>query len=190
MELAPGLHRWTTPHPRWRPGMDGPGGWEADVASVAFETDGRVVLIDPLVEDWTALDALVAERAVTVLLAARWHRRSSDEMTARYGAGVTNPAPGEVLPGVVALALGGLDEGEVLLWLPRPRALVSAEALTGSAGGLRVAESPALRDRGKLDASLQAAAARGVEMVLPSHGPPVLTGGSAEIEAALRRPPW
>ena len=182
-ELAPGLWRWSAPHPRWRPGMDGPGGWAREVNSVAYDTGDALVVIDPLVEDWEALDGLTAGRRVVVVLAAVWHRRSTDEVLARYGGELRDTTPeAQTLP------VG--DEGERLLWLPGPCALFSAEALTGSADGLRVAESPALRSRAELDDQLRRAAGLGVEIVVPAHGPPILRDGSAEILRALRRPPW
>lgn len=163
--------------------MDGPGGWAREVNAVAFGTDSTLTLIDPLVDDWTALDALAAGRRVVVVLTAAWHWRSTSEVLARYGARLASRAPG-----VAPLPLG--DEGEVLLWLPGPAALVSAEALTGSKEGLRVAESPNLRSRPELDEVLRRAAALPVRMVLPAHGPPVLGGGAAEILRALDRPVW
>lgn len=182
-EVAPGLWRWSAPHPRWRPGMDGPGGWAQEVASVAYDTGDALVLIDPQVDDWAALDALVGGRRVVVMLTAAWHWRTTTEVRARYAARLASRAPG-----VQPLPLG--EEGEVLLWLPGPAALVSAEALTGSEEGLRVAESPNLRSRPALDAVVRRAAALPVQMVLPAHGPPALTDGAAEILRALDRPPW
>src|SRR5919108_611415 len=47
--IAPGLWRWTTPHPDWTPEQGGPDGWEAAVGSVYYEAPAAVVLIDPLV---------------------------------------------------------------------------------------------------------------------------------------------
>jgi hypothetical protein len=118
--------------------MEGPGGWVRDVNSVGYDAGEAIVLIDPLVADWAELDGVVAGRPVVVVLTAPRHLRSTDQLIARYGGELRDTASGvEVLP------VG--HEGERLLWLPGPRALVSAEALTGSADGLRVAESPVLR---------------------------------------------
>ena len=47
--------------------MDRPGGWGRDVASIAYLTEGRMVLVDPLVgEDWSVLDAVLAAHGDTV----------------------------------------------------------------------------------------------------------------------------
>lgn len=82
------------------------------------------------------------------------------------------------------------NEGERLLWLPGPRALVTAEVLTGSEAGLRVAMSPCLDSRAPSDAALREAAALPVRMVLPAHGAAVLEDDAAEIVAAIGRPAW
>jgi hypothetical protein len=51
-ELRPGLWRWVTKHPGWKPENDTPSGWKEEVASIAVEAkDGRLVLIDPLIRD-------------------------------------------------------------------------------------------------------------------------------------------
>jgi hypothetical protein len=163
--------------------MDGPGGWVRNVNSVAYLRGEELVLVDPLVENWAMLDGLAEGRDVVVILAASWHRRSTDAVLARYRGELR-----DVTSGVEALPIG--DEGERLLWLPDPRALVSAEALTGSAEGLRVAESPLLRNRAEFAKQLRSAAALPVRMVLPAHGPPVLEDGAAAILAALDRPAW
>jgi glyoxylase-like metal-dependent hydrolase (beta-lactamase superfamily II) len=96
---------------------------------------------------------------------------------------------GEVAPGVHALPVAGSDDGEVAYWLPRPRALVTAEVLLGTRDGLRFAESPALRSRDELRAWLRALDRLPVRLIIPSHGPPT-PGGRAAIRAALARPPW
>ena len=139
-----------------------------------------------------------------MVLTAAWHERSTPEVVERYGSEVLvheiglprvrsearGFAESAVLPGVEALEVGGNDQGEVVLWLAAQRALVSAEVLTGSAEGLRVAESPDLRSRDELWAWVAELISLPVEIVLPSHGPPVLSGGQDEIAAALERPAW
>ena len=94
-ELAPGLWRWTAPHPCWTPERGGPGGWEQAVGCIYYEAPDAVVLIDPLVPPagtpeehrfWTALDGDVerASRAVAVLVGNSYHGRSADSIRARY----------------------------------------------------------------------------------------------------------
>jgi hypothetical protein len=87
-QLAPGLWRWTAPHPAWRPGDDRPGGWERDVGSVLYALGDTVTVVDPLVgpdDDavWRFLDERAgAARSVVVALTAPWHRRSAAESPA------------------------------------------------------------------------------------------------------------
>ena len=86
-QVAPGLWRWTAPHPDWEEPKqeDDPADWPRDVGSVAYETAGTLVLIDPLIEaeDFAALDEL-AERnkGVAILTTLKFHRRSRDELDA------------------------------------------------------------------------------------------------------------
>src|SRR5437667_9971249 len=81
-KLAPGLWRWTAPHPAWQPSAD----WPQEVGCVYFEAREAVVLIDPLVPPaddgerfWRALDRDVerAGRPVLVLLPAPQHPRAA-----------------------------------------------------------------------------------------------------------------
>ena len=43
-ELAPGLWRWTAPHPEWTPAEGGPEGWEENVAAYYCEAEGEWTL--------------------------------------------------------------------------------------------------------------------------------------------------
>ena len=66
-ELAPGLWRWTAPHPNWREGAD----WEQEVGCVYYEAPDATVLIDPLVPPererfFEALDRDVERRGLPV----------------------------------------------------------------------------------------------------------------------------
>ena len=93
--IAEGLWRWTAPHPEWSEEKGGAGGWEADVASVYYEGEGAVVLIDPIVPAsgadresfWRALDRdldRLADRPLVVLVSCPWHRRNAGEVAERY----------------------------------------------------------------------------------------------------------
>jgi glyoxylase-like metal-dependent hydrolase (beta-lactamase superfamily II) len=181
-ELAPGLWRWTAEHPEWKQGAE----WEPEVACFYAETDAATLLVDPLVpvgadteRFWSHLDADVERRGrpVAVLLTGEWHRRSTDEVAARYGALVHD---GDELPGdVVRLAAG---EAETALWLPAHRALAVGDALISVGGELRLwcARSPE---------SLAALLELPVEHVLVAHGDHV-RGGRAALAAALEREPY
>lgn len=186
--------------------MGGPGGWEREVASVAFLSTEGLVLVDPLIEhSWTDLDGLVDDHPVTVLLTAPWHERSTSKVVARYGAEVFAHqaglarlshssaqaiTEGEFMQGIEVFPVAGSDDGEVVLWLPSEATLIAADVLTGTPGGLRVTESPELRSRIELRSWLGRLAELPLVRVLPAHGPPVLHDGRDQLVAALHRPPW
>ncbi len=194
--LGPGLYRWTARHPAWQAGAEAesPGDWPPEVGCVAYAAADRLVLVDPQLpgeEGWAELDALVAEHGprVAVLTTIRFHGRSRDAVVARYGA--ERPRIGDArIPGVEVWPIEGADE--TLLWLPRVRALVAGDRLVGTpGGGLRVCPQSWL---GYLPGGLTVAELRDrlrplldlpVELVLVSHGDPVLAGGHAALAAAL-----
>jgi hypothetical protein len=191
MELRPGLWRWNAPHPAWRPGAarDSAGDWDEQVGCVAYAAPDALVLVDPLVPDdgWPSLDALVRGHGqpVHVLTTLQWHRRSRTAVAERYGARTSRAKP--TLPtGVETVPLPRTLE--TMVWLPGPRALVPGDRLIGGRrGGLRVCprswlpsmSSAELRDR------LAPLLELPVELVLVSHGRPVLRRGRAAIARAL-----
>jgi len=183
-EIAPGLWRWTAPHPDWKPGDD----WEQEVGCVYYEAAAATVLIDPLVPPerdrfFEALDRDVERRGLplAVLLTVPWHERSAAELVERYAAGNEAPA------GVEPFAVPELDE--TLWWLPAHAALVAGDALVGSAGTIEVCPDSWLDDRSSHD-SIRAVLAPLLELplerILPSHGEPVLEGGRDALAQALR----
>ncbi|MBA2643556.1 MAG: hypothetical protein H0U82_11620 [Actinobacteria bacterium] len=205
LELAPGLWRWTAFHEEWK----------ADVGCVYCETRDGVVLIDPLVPGdeserfWGALDRDV-ERAggtVHVLVSIFWHVRSAAAMLERYGARIWAPTtsraavarragsvtdafrPGDSLPGGIE-AFRTARRTEVVFWLPEHRALVPGDVLLGDdAGGVRMCPEswlPGAIGHAELAESLRPLLELPVERVLVSHGEPVLEGGSAALDAALK----
>jgi hypothetical protein len=189
-ELRPGLYRWTAPHPDWEPDQkpESPGDWDPDVGCVAWAGPDGLLLIDPLVDDWDALDALVERHGPTVHVATtlRFHARSRsrDEVVARYGARDSLPEGAEARP------IERADE--TMLWLAEPRALVCGDRLMGDGrGGLRMCpESWLYYLRGsctldQLRAGLRPLLDLPIELVLVSHGEPVLSDGHAAIERAL-----
>jgi hypothetical protein len=189
-ELAPGLHRWTARHPEWRPGAepgtpdDGP----PEVGSVAYEAPDALVLIDPLVADWAALDALVERhgRPVVVLTTMRFHGRSRDEVAERYGAELRTHTA-EPPDGVRRIPVEGMDES--MVYLEAPRALVPGDRLIGDP--LRPCPESWLRylpgppDAAELRAALAPLLELRVERVLVSHGEPVLCDGAAALRFAI-----
>jgi hypothetical protein len=197
-QIAPALWRWTAPHPDWQPasGEDDVNNWERDVGCVLFESRDATVLIDPLVPDdgWDALDRHVRERGlpVVLLITVKWHRRSADEVLARWDA--REPQEGDALPaGVERQPIEGA--GEAMYWLPEQRALVPGDRLIGKNDGgtqtLRMNPDswmddlePPLKQAG-LAARLRPLLDLPIERVLVSHGVPVLDDGLATVRAAI-----
>jgi glyoxylase-like metal-dependent hydrolase (beta-lactamase superfamily II) len=196
-ELRPGLWRWTAAHPEWAHAET----WGPEVASVYAELPEAVVVVDPLVpaDDeerfWSALDRDVerSARPLYVLLTVHWHERSVEAVLARYKeATLWRPEEKvEVPAGVEPIVVEGSDWKEAMFFLEPHRALVVGDLLIGKDGGVALpvewfpkgeqewAEQklkPMLRDR---------LAQLPVELVLTSHGEPVLADGGAALDAAL-----
>ena len=195
-ELRPGLWRWTAHHEEWK----------QEVAAVAVASKTELVLIDPLLagDQWQRLEDALGDRQLHVLLTIHWHARSAGEIARRFSgtriwahsrnrAAVARRAPatdvfrlGDELPGGL-VALEARPRSEVLFWEPRSRALIAGDALLGDGEkgeGLHTCptgwlpESSGLED---LRASLRPALELPVEMVLASHGAPVLTDAREEL---------
>jgi glyoxylase-like metal-dependent hydrolase (beta-lactamase superfamily II) len=196
-ELRPGLWRWTGEHPEW----DHAETWGPDVASVYAELEDTIVVVDPLVpaddEDrfWEALDRDVQRggRPLHVLLTVHWHERSVAAVLDRYHATLWRPEEkGDLPKGVHAEVVKGSDWMEALFFLEPHGALVAGDLLIGRDGGIEMpipwfpkderewAETelkPDLRRR---------LAALPVELVLVSHGDPVLQNGADALDRGLR----
>jgi hypothetical protein len=199
-ELAPGLSRWTAPHPEADPDAKSgsPADWGPDVGSVAYEAPEALVLVDPLVPEGDhvfqeGLDALVRShgRPVAILTTLQFHRRSRSRLAERYGAS-TSRARKTLPTGVETVTIRGA--GETMIWLPAPRALIPGDRLLGdAAGGLRLCPDSWLRylpsgmRQEGLRAALRPLVDLPVEQVLVSHGEPVLQNGRAAIARALAR---
>lgn len=196
-ELRPGLWRWTGEHPEW----DHAETWGPEVASVYAELEDTVVVVDPLVpadeeeQFWEALDRDVERgggRPLHVLLTVHWHERSVAAVLDRYHATLWRPEEkGELPKGVHAEVVKGSDWMEALFFLEPHRALVAGDLLIGRDDGVEMpipwfpkderewAETelkPDLRRR---------LAALPVELVLVSHGEPVLEDGAGALDRAL-----
>ena len=149
------------------------------------------MLVDPLVptgeEDafFRHLDADVERRGlpVVILLTATWHRRSADELAARYGAGIGGALPA----GVEELPIDGSDERQVAYFIRPHAALVVAEVFQVDVDGeLFLCRSPALERPDEYEASVDRLMALPVERLLVSHGEPVLEDAQARMAAARR----
>jgi hypothetical protein len=197
VELFPGLWRWTAPHSAWRPGAakDSPGDWGRDVGCVLWVEGDAATFIDPLVPApearfWEWADTLVARaRHVHVLTTLKFHRRSREQVAARYRAS-TSRARSALPEGVVAVPLRGA--GEVCFWLPGAAALVCGDRVQGAdAGGLRLCPQSWLGylgnglTRSGLADVVASMLELPIERVIVSHGEPMLAGGREALAAAV-----
>jgi hypothetical protein len=193
-EIAPGLWRWTAPHPNWIPDAE-PGSaadWDRIVGSVMYEGGDAAVFIDPLVPAadaafWSWADERARGRRVVVLTTLMWHRRSRAQVVERYRASVSRAKPN--LPaGVESIVLRGA--GETMFWLPEHRTLIPGDRILGRpGGGLELCPESWLRsvavDRERLRALLEPALELPIERVLVSHGEPVLRDGARALRRCL-----
>jgi glyoxylase-like metal-dependent hydrolase (beta-lactamase superfamily II) len=163
-----------------------------EVGCVYYEAPDAVVLIDPLLpvgeeEEFLAYLDRDVERLdlpVSILLTAAWHERSAAALRKRYRANDRVPESVEAYP------IEGTPERQSAYFIRPRRALVVAEIFVGDGhGGLALVPSPALEDRAALDRSLLAIAELPIELVLVSHGEPVLQGGRRAIDLALSQSP-
>jgi hypothetical protein len=198
--LRPGLWRWVAEHPDWVAAAkpDSTSDWPRYVGCLLYDAPGATVLIDPLLprgEDAfvARLDRHVKERKlpVSVLTTIKWHRRSRDELARRYRAR-TSRARSQLPAGVEAHPIRGA--GETMFWLPRHGALVPGDRIMGASdGGLRLCPESWLRYLPRASRpSVEELAVRmrplldlPIEMVLVSHGDPVLSGGRGALARAL-----
>jgi glyoxylase-like metal-dependent hydrolase (beta-lactamase superfamily II) len=197
-ELARGLYRWTARHPEADPDPvpGSPADWGPDVGCVAYCAPDAFVLVDPLVPEdrpdlEEELDTLAQRHAkpVAIVTTLQFHRRSRDRLAARYGAS-TSRARKSLPAGVETVQIKGA--GETMVWLPEQRALIPGDRLLGDDhGGLRLCPESWLRylpskmTHSQLRTALRPLLDLPVEMVLVSHGEPVLTDGREALTRAL-----
>jgi hypothetical protein len=195
-ELRPGLWRWTASHPEWAHAEH----WGPEVGSVYAELPEAIVIVDPLVpadeeEDfWSALDRDVERlgRPVWVLLTVHWHERSVAAMLDRYKARLWRPEEkGELPTGVQAEVVKGADWVEAMFYLEPHRALVTGDLLVGTDEGVELpvewfpqAEQDWVRTELKPELR-QRLGVYDIELVLTSHGRPVVDNGAAALKLAL-----
>src|SRR5678815_189567 len=156
---------------------------------------------------------------VSLLLSSHYHERHARVLLDRYGkrhrpgvwaheaarervsCEIAHPFRQETpLPGgVIAYPVAGLDASETAYWLPEHRALVLGDALIGAGGGsVRVAppfwapDTPegARRYEEEYRPSLRRFLDLPLEMLIVSHGPPVLEQAASALESALTSPVW
>ena len=178
-ELRPGLWTWTAAHPDWTEKDDE---WGPEVRSYAYDTGGCLVLFDPISPP-TLLEGLVEAQEVGVVLTNDWHRRSADECVERLGAHVF--AMDEEPPADVERVSTGFGE-EWAYWLPRHHALVIGDSFT-SDRGFRVMDHwiPEGRTAEQMRDGVRPLLDLPVELVLLTHGEPVVEDAHGQLRAAL-----
>ena len=157
--------------------------------------------------------------ALFILVGSVDHGRSADDVAARYreskrqvtvvgDAGIRDAVSCSLdttfeevtLPaGVSTVAVVGMSPGERACFLHPWKAAVFADAVIGAGGGrvrvapaswgIRTPEGRATYDRG-FRASLRQISELGPELLLPSHGEPILMAGRAALDEALAAPAW
>lgn len=203
-QIIEGLWRFQALHPEWTENDADEDGWEQGVAWWAVAAPGGIVLIDPLVDHWDALDRLVAEEGgcIGVVRTCFWHQRTVVEVASRYDAEVwARPVPDgrarygldravsdgdELFDGLRVIDVERADE--IALWLPRQRALVFGDAMIRTREGrLRMCPESWTQPAGgpaRLRFLLGNLTALPIEHVLVSHGPFVMGDGLASLRDA------
>ena len=201
-EILEGVWRFEALHPELT--EDEEEGWDPIVSWWAVSTPVGLVLIDPLIDDWGAVDELVEANGgcAGILRTCHWHQRSIAEAAPRYHAEVwAAPHPPErdwasfdrdlsdrqeLCDRIVILEMERDDE--VALWLPVQRVLMFGDAmLRGGGGRLQPCPPSWTQPEGgheRLLSLLRELNELPVEHVLVSHGAMVLADGAASLRAA------
>jgi hypothetical protein len=208
-ELADGLWRWTAQHPEWHPGQ-----WGTEVACFAVDAGDVLLLIDPLVDEPGRLDAIV-DKPVAILITIPYHVRSAEALRKRYkgtihghpkvadrltsATGFEPIEPGAELPGGArAYAIGKPRRAEMPIHLPSHQALATGDTLvTTLEGDLRLWHWRDVLDanrirwyRERFNPTLEPLLELDLERILVTHGEPIVSYGSAALQAAVDAEPW
>ena len=169
-ELAGGLWTWTGRHPHWN---DDPH-WGPEVRSYALRTDDGVILFDPIAPP----DELTEDADVQVVLTAEWHSRDAAERGW--------PIRGDDLPPQVT-AQPAFFPGERTLWLPGHKALVAGDSLPsgGAMPDAWLQSEWVTATREEYTAKLSPLLDLPVELLLPTHGDPVVDDAQGALRRAL-----
>jgi hypothetical protein len=166
-QIAPGIHRWTAPHPEWRSSVE-------EVVSYVLVAGEVLAFVDPLLPAegdarraplLAEIDKIIGEvRRLDLFVTIPYHTRSVETLYERYSRtlptliwghpGVkkrlTRLAPFEVIPqsaageaaeiadgAVLAYTIGKPRRSEYPLYFPGLRAVVFGDAIVGAQGGVR-----------------------------------------------------
>ncbi len=169
-ELAGGLWTWTGRHPEWKEGDE----WGPEVRSYALQTDDGVILFDPVAPP----EELVQRGNVSVVLTADWHSRDAGTLGA--------PIVGDDLPKDVT-AQPAFFPGERTLWIPAQNALVVGDSLYEAKAMPEawLESESATATREEYNEKLRPLLDLPVELLLPTHGDPVLDDAHDALRRAL-----
>lgn len=215
-ELDPGLWTWARTHPEWHPGDFGAEviGFAADAGEATLLIDPLLAGDDD--PAWELIEAEAARTGrAAVLITLPYHVRSAEEIRDRLDAKVTihghractkrmestrgfsEIVIGEELPGgATAHRIGKPRRFETPIHLPSHAALVFGDAVVGVENGLRVWSMEPVDDKQRrfyaerFNPTLEPLLELDLERVLPTHGPPILSGGREALAEALTAPPW
>jgi hypothetical protein len=171
--LAEGLWTWTGRHPDW---TDDPH-WGPDVRSYALRTDDGLILFDPI----ALPEELMRKGEVQVVLTAEWHSRDAEKLGL--------PIRSDDLPPGLA-AQPAFFPGERTIWIPARRALVAGDSLPdgGAMPDAWLKSEWATSTREEYNAKLRPLLDLPIELLLPTHGDPVLSGAHEHLVRALGQP--
>ena len=193
LETRPGVYYWQARHPDWEANE----GWDEIVTSYALDDGEKLIVIDPLAAP-TELDLLAGQRETFIVLTCPWHARDTANLADRIDAtiyvppaddGDVSPVEGTVYAAGDDIGLGievirGLEDGDLVLWIPKHGAVVAGDTLIDRGEGLIFPADWAARhgDPDQIKQSLRLLLDYPVEVVLPTHG---LPGDRAALAQAL-----
>jgi hypothetical protein len=215
-KLSDGLWRWTARHPEWHPGEFGAevACFAAQADGTALLIDPLLPPDpDPVFE---VVEGMLGDR-LAILISIPYHVRSSEELWKRYrnDAEVTIHGhkaaakrlksksafkeidPGAPLPGgVTAHTIGKPRRYEMPLHVPSHDALVFGDAVAETDGRLVMWASDKVNDKvatfyaERFAPTLEPLLELPFDVVLPTHGQPLLTNGKPALRKALKAKPW
>jgi hypothetical protein len=218
-KLTEGLWRWTARHPEWHPGEFGAevACFAAQAGDTTLLIDP--LLPEDEAAASSVLDVLdgAADGRVAILVTIPYHVRSSEELWRRYrkNAETTihgHPAcakrlsnrsgfhaidtDGELPGGVTAHAIGKPRRYETPLHLPSHDALVFGDAVAEWKGKLVVWAADKVDAkverfyRERFNPTLEPLLGLDFDVVLATHGDPVMKGGKRALRADIKTKPW
>lgn len=170
--------------------------------SYAHDSGDAFALFDPIAPP-TLFEGLIESQEIAVLLTVHWHSRGAPECVERFGATVYTPeaslertqkkvhakpyALGEELPGGVVAHSAYYPE-ETIFWIPAHRAIVAGDVLLGGERGLHVQPDSWLPEGVTpvaLREALRPLIELPIELILLTHGAPVIEDGREALREAL-----